>query len=1039
MTFFKVKRPVRMLLFALLVTYGCLSSGSSTLWAQGLGNERVIIGHYKAEEDIPNGINDCAFDSQGKLWLIPENENLRVFDGINVRMLPAPLIKGIPHFEFAGVMQNSAGRLFFLDLFKTFLFQVGKTGQLYYDSVSTSSALPVYSSYHYFDWDRLADLKKRLSANETFTPFDDSTFIFREGDSCYLYKDHRLRPIKGIRFDVRNGLVLNNELIVKETGRFVLVGGSDGNIGGPDGNIREVALSGDILADSLYGPYVRAMSLHKSMPDSISLFRSRHPHIVFNNRLYRIQLRDRATLGTIFVCDLRFLHHPISKVEYNPQHEVTALCTKGEGLYLIRRNPFYNNLIPGAFREIRKRHIFYPLTLKNKTTFFTSWCEFSGDGYYKLLDSAHRGPRCLFTDHNGKVWEGTENEVILYDQNMVKERKITIPEPNRKTVDICENDRREIICLTDGSLLIYKEGMFRDLKPGFTHRSSGLKFEQFRFMGDGKYWLASNKGLYVYDQHLNSIDKFDSIPDVYTQNITKLSDGSILFACYPVGYYFIYYKNQFFKILVNADLSLREMESLIEDRRGRIWFATINGLFVTTKEEIEAYCDKKKNSIYYYKYGNNDGLQEVEFNGGLNPSNCISGDGYLVFTSMSGVFAFHQDSVRQEFPGKDIQLATLLKSGEEIYAEDTIALDHKNDGLVIQVGFPYYGSKENLQMEYRISPGMDAWKEVDPKGRISLGHLSHGAWLLSVRVRAGLGPWDYLTRTTTIQVKPLFYETWLFKAIAAVALILICTVVTIAIVLLRKEVRMKNISLHDKNARLQQALSELEENISLKEKLISLILHDLKTPLYFQSLLFNQIVEGDYFATKEAREIFLELKKSSAGILQFTKEFLTWYSSQRDGFKVKKTTFDPMLIVKDLFSVYAGIAAKKGLALQCESSGIQSLHTDRNILEIIIRNLLDNAIKYTSTGSVTLLFERRAEGHAIIVMDTGKGMTADRIKMLEGYSGIRLQQSSLTFGYRFIYTMAKKIDATIHIASEAEKGTSVTIVIPAGTVDSSSL
>jgi signal transduction histidine kinase len=259
---------------------------------------------------------------------------------------------------------------------------------------------------------------------------------------------------------------------------------------------------------------------------------------------------------------------------------------------------------------------------------------------------------------------------------------------------------------------------------------------------------------------------------------------------------------------------------------------------------------------------------------------------------------------------------------------------------------------------------------------------------------------------------------------------LICIVVAVAIYRLRKEVRMRNINLRDKNEELQEALSELEENVSLKEKLISLILHDLKTPLYFQSLLFSQIVEADYFSNSEGRELFRELKNSSAGILRFTKEFLTWYSSQRDGFKVKKTVFDPMLIVEDLFAVYKDIAAKKNVTLQCDAGGMTSLFTDRNILEIVIRNLLDNALKYTAAGSVALIFERRADADAITVADTGKGMTIDKIKMLEGHSNMTRRQSSETFGYRFIFTMARKIDAGIHITSSPGKGTSVTIVIP---------
>jgi signal transduction histidine kinase len=117
--------------------------------------------------------------------------------------------------------------------------------------------------------------------------------------------------------------------------------------------------------------------------------------------------------------------------------------------------------------------------------------------------------------------------------------------------------------------------------------------------------------------------------------------------------------------------------------------------------------------------------------------------------------------------------------------------------------------------------------------------------------------------------------------------------------------------------------------------------------------------------------------------------------------------------------------------LDCKNIEPVLLFTDRKILEIILRNLLDNAIKYTSAGSVTLRFEHRDGGSVITVADTGRGMPPDKIKRLEAYAKKPNDQLSDTFGYRFIYTLAEKIDASIQIVSELHKGTSISIFIPA--------
>jgi two-component sensor histidine kinase len=63
-------------------------------------------------------------------------------------------------------------------------------------------------------------------------------------------------------------------------------------------------------------------------------------------------------------------------------------------------------------------------------------------------------------------------------------------------------------------------------------------------------------------------------------------------------------------------------------------------------------------------------------------------------------------------------------------------------------------------------------------------------------------------------------------------------------------------------------------------------------------------------------------------------------------------------------------------------------------------------------------------------------MKPETIRRLEGYSNKLHQESTQTFGYRFIYTLAEKIGAAIKIRSEAGKGTSVTIIIPGLSGDS---
>jgi signal transduction histidine kinase/sugar lactone lactonase YvrE len=993
-------------------------------------DDRLIIQHYSAAERFPYNIADITFDDQGLLWICPENDNIRVFDGRHLRILETSVAEGTPHWEYSKILKDSAGRLYFFSEFQKYLYRLDSTGQLSQNKRADSrpSAAPFNNGYAYFDWDRFIQnggneegrtyrrvLRSQLSGNKTFFAYNDSTFICKIGDSLTIFNHgrHRRLPIAHAKYP--NALFLND-------GIYILGPQGFSRLEEPQDRLVPVALTGDILKDSRYDP------LSLQLP--VTVYTSVHPHIEFNHRLYRISFRDARHLETTLVIDLAAFSHRMSKVEYNPLQDITAIATWDDGVFLLRQNPFYPNLFDDRFQALKGKQIFYPLILRQTDTFFTGWSEFTCKGYYRVFDVNHIGPKVLYKDRTGFIWEGGKSTLRRYDPNLSKHAELTLPMPSTSVVDVCEDEGGRLYFLTDRSILEYQDGAFRDKNPTGIQRMAGISVQQLVYISGGTFWIPTIKGLYYYDSHSNTVRREENIPEVPIGSITKLTEGATIFTCYDETFYYYYLKGHFYRIPVEPGLPLNEISSVIEDKRGRIWFTTTSGLFVTTAEEIESFCRGDTKFIYYYKYGRDEGLQYLEFNGGLNPSTAISPDGYILFNSMGGIAIFHQDSVKEQFPFGAIGLTKKGKTVEEYTVGDSVVLSHDNDGMQLQVRIPYYGDRENLLIEYRFTPTSTSWQPVDEQGHIFFNHLDHGLYRLSIRARTGLRPGDFVLRTIIVKVPGLFYEEPAFRLLAGLIFLSICIAVTLHIVRLRREVRQKNIRLHDQNLELQQTMGELKDNISMKEKLISLILHDLKTPLYFQSLIFNKINDADYFTNAEARRLFHELKNSSAAILQFTKEFLTWYSSQREGFIVRPLLFNYRLVVDDLYSVYKDIAEKKSLTLGCNNDDIEELYTDRTILEIILRNLLDNAIKYTDAGQVTLSFQKHRNGTAIVVTDTGRGMTPERIQELHSYLYNAQTGSAPTFGYRFIYTLAEKIGAGIHISSEPGKGTSVTVIIP---------
>jgi signal transduction histidine kinase len=221
---------------------------------------------------------------------------------------------------------------------------------------------------------------------------------------------------------------------------------------------------------------------------------------------------------------------------------------------------------------------------------------------------------------------------------------------------------------------------------------------------------------------------------------------------------------------------------------------------------------------------------------------------------------------------------------------------------------------------------------------------------------------------------------------------------------------------------------ELEQSTLMKERLLSVIMHDLRSPMYSQSLLIDHLHEHYQKLTgPKLDELFYLLKDSSNRIVQFSNDFLLWYDSQRQEFTIKKENIQLGDFLNETTVLYKNIAQRKGLYFDCDIPSGLVLASDRNMLAIVIRNLVDNAIKYTTTGGIGISAGQENGRILVRVKDTGRGMTASRIAEITAFGEKPVYGTNPGFGYRFIMELARKLNGEIEIRSEPTKGTIVQV------------
>ncbi len=116
------------------------------------------------------------------------------------------------------------------------------------------------------------------------------------------------------------------------------------------------------------------------------------------------------------------------------------------------------------------------------------------------------------------------------------------------------------------------------------------------------------------------------------------------------------------------------------------------------------------------------------------------------------------------------------------------------------------------------------------------------------------------------------------------------------------------------------------------------------------------------------------------------------------------------------------MAKAKNNHIAVQVAGPIMLFADRQIVKIILRNLLDNANKYTSGGTISLISNKESNQIFITIRDTGKGMTAKQIEILNNMSASTSTNATGGMGYKIVKDLSAIAGCIITAKGVADAG-----------------
>lgn len=281
------------------------------------------------------------------------------------------------------------------------------------------------------------------------------------------------------------------------------------------------------------------------------------------------------------------------------------------------------------------------------------------------------------------------------------------------------------------------------------------------------------------------------------------------------------------------------------------------------------------------------------------------------------------------------------------------------------------------------------------------------------------------------------------RKITLITLITLLSLIVVAFLLVRvyRDAHSKkalNKELLLKQEALNNSKKELERANSSKDRLFSIIAHDLRSPMAtltaLSQILSQLLSKGEI---KEAEELNRSIYDTLGQIDFMLDNLLHWSINQQDIYHPLISQFDLPELSRKILKAYYQTALAKDITLTFESDTDSLLvESDSNCWGVIIRNLVNNALKFTHPGGWVKVSLKSAEDSARLeVTDNGVGMTPQQLDKLfskfdsKSSWGTRNEKGQ-GLGLSLIHEFVTLSKGQIKVSSDLNKGTKFTVSIP---------
>ncbi|WP_158602375.1 sensor histidine kinase [Cohnella endophytica] len=189
--------------------------------------------------------------------------------------------------------------------------------------------------------------------------------------------------------------------------------------------------------------------------------------------------------------------------------------------------------------------------------------------------------------------------------------------------------------------------------------------------------------------------------------------------------------------------------------------------------------------------------------------------------------------------------------------------------------------------------------------------------------------------------------------------------------------------LKENEERLRENARQLSQLNAFKDKLFTVMAHDIRDPIALLVSLTELLEEEPTDTDIAQAEVFHEIKRQVSGTFHLVDNLLDWYRSQNGKIAFRPSAWNVQQVVRQALSLAGARAGMKQIRMTEHIDETLAVNADKEMLDLILRNLLSNAIKYTDVGGIIEIGASR-EGSLVkvSVRDNGRGIDEETAKAL---------------------------------------------------------